>query len=117
MAAKRPDPGTLYCSFCYGSEHEVKALVAGPGVYICDACTELSQKAIKGKRIPGFPGPDALDSDRLLDRLAPASFAVGAAERSLRDQVGALRRKGVTWEQIGAALGTSRQAAHQRFSE
>jgi ATP-dependent Clp protease ATP-binding subunit ClpX len=31
-------PTTLYCSFCGRSQHEVKKLIAGPAVYICDAC-------------------------------------------------------------------------------
>ena len=28
--------GTLYCSFCGKSQHEVKKLIAGPNVFICD---------------------------------------------------------------------------------
>jgi hypothetical protein len=49
-AQKRPiaderdvEPGeiTLYCSFCGCSQHEVTQLIAGPSVYICDACVSL----------------------------------------------------------------------------
>ena len=32
---------TLYCSFCGKSQHEVKKLIAGPSVFICDECIEL----------------------------------------------------------------------------
>jgi len=32
---------TLYCSFCGKSEHEVRKLIAGPSVFICDECVEL----------------------------------------------------------------------------
>jgi hypothetical protein len=32
---------TLYCSFCGKSQHQVKKLVAGPAVYICDECVDL----------------------------------------------------------------------------
>src|SRR5215831_6363971 len=32
---------TLYCSFCGKSQHEVRRLIAGPTVYICDGCVEL----------------------------------------------------------------------------
>ncbi len=32
---------TLYCSFCGKSQHEVRKLIAGPNVFICDACTDL----------------------------------------------------------------------------
>jgi hypothetical protein len=34
-------PKTLYCSFCGKSQHEVRKLIAGPTVYICDECIEL----------------------------------------------------------------------------
>jgi ATP-dependent Clp protease ATP-binding subunit ClpX len=36
----------LKCSFCGKSEKEVDKLVAGPGVYICDACVELCNQVI-----------------------------------------------------------------------
>ena len=29
---------TLYCSFCGKSQHEVKKLIAGPSVFVCDEC-------------------------------------------------------------------------------
>ena len=32
---------TLYCSFCGKSQHEVKKLIAGPSVFICDECIDL----------------------------------------------------------------------------
>jgi ClpX C4-type zinc finger/Glyoxalase superfamily protein len=34
-------PKTLYCSFCGKSQHQVKKLIAGPAVYICDECVDL----------------------------------------------------------------------------
>jgi ClpX C4-type zinc finger/Glyoxalase superfamily protein len=34
-------PRTLYCSFCGKSQHEVRKLIAGPSVFICDACVDL----------------------------------------------------------------------------
>ena len=33
---------TLYCSFCGKSQHEVRKLIAGPTVFFCDECVELS---------------------------------------------------------------------------
>jgi ClpX C4-type zinc finger len=32
---------TLYCSFCAKSQHDVRMLIAGPGVFICDECVDL----------------------------------------------------------------------------
>lgn len=37
---------TLYCSFCGKSQHEVKKLIAGPSVYICDECVSLCDEII-----------------------------------------------------------------------
>ena len=36
----------LYCSFCGKSQHEVRKLIAGPTVFICDECVELSKSNI-----------------------------------------------------------------------
>ena len=38
---------TLYCSFCGKSQHEVKKLIAGPTVFICDECVELCVEIIR----------------------------------------------------------------------
>ena len=38
---KGPTNGDLLCSFCGKKQDEVKKLVAGPSVYICDECIEL----------------------------------------------------------------------------
>ncbi|MGE0702196.1 MAG: ClpX C4-type zinc finger protein, partial [Hyphomicrobiaceae bacterium] len=34
------EKNTLYCSFCGKSQHEVRKLIAGPTVFICDECVE-----------------------------------------------------------------------------
>ncbi len=43
MTEKRKDGSgkLLYCSFCGKSQHEVRKLIAGPSVYICDECVDL----------------------------------------------------------------------------
>ncbi len=38
---------TLYCSFCGKSQHEVRKLIAGPNVFICDECVELCMDIIR----------------------------------------------------------------------
>ena len=38
---------TLYCSFCVNSQHEVRNLIAGPTVFICDECVELCMDIIR----------------------------------------------------------------------
>jgi ATP-dependent Clp protease ATP-binding subunit ClpX len=46
MMAKYENQKQLKCSFCGKSQDQVKRLVAGPGVYICDECIELCQEII-----------------------------------------------------------------------
>jgi hypothetical protein len=42
----RPAAAGLACTFCGTSQYEVRKLIAGPGVYICDACVELTRGVI-----------------------------------------------------------------------
>ncbi|GAB4192705.1 MAG: ATP-dependent Clp protease ATP-binding subunit ClpX [Wenzhouxiangellaceae bacterium] len=44
---KGGDGKILYCSFCGKSQHEVRKLIAGPSVYICDECVELCNDIIR----------------------------------------------------------------------
>ena len=57
MPDKKGSPGekTLYCSFCGKSQHEVKKLIAGPSVFICDECIELCNDIIRDEA----PGAEA----------------------------------------------------------
>ena len=41
------DEKLLYCSFCGKSQHEVRKLIAGPSVYVCDECVELCNEIIR----------------------------------------------------------------------
>ncbi|MEL6280484.1 MAG: ATP-dependent Clp protease ATP-binding subunit ClpX [Pseudomonadota bacterium] len=63
---------TLYCSFCGKSQHEVRKLIAGPTVFICDECVELCMDIIREeaknslvKSSDGVPTP--LEICRVLD--------------------------------------------------
>ena len=49
MTDKRKDGSgkLLYCSFCGKSQHEVRKLIAGPSVYICDECVDLCNDIIR----------------------------------------------------------------------
>ena len=44
----------LYCSFCGKSQHEVRKLIAGPTVFICDECVELCMDIIKEESKDNF---------------------------------------------------------------
>ena len=58
---------TLYCSFCGKSQHEVRKLIAGPTVFICDECVELcmdiireEHKSARVKSRDGVPTPSEI---------------------------------------------------------
>ena len=47
MSEKPGSEKLLYCSFCGKSQHEVRKLIAGPSVFICDECIELCNDIIR----------------------------------------------------------------------
>ena len=53
----------LYCSFCGKSQHEVKKLIAGPSVFICDECIELCNDIIRDEVPAESGGTKASKSD------------------------------------------------------
>ena len=74
------DKGTLFCSFCGKSQHEVRKLIAGPTVFICDECVELCMDIIREehkdsvqKNHEGVPTP--LDINNVLDE-----YVIGQAK-------------------------------------
>lgn len=46
---------SLTCTFCRKSEHEVRKLVAGPGVYICDQCVAIAHRIVSEGAPPAAP--------------------------------------------------------------
>ncbi|PHS28294.1 MAG: ATP-dependent Clp protease ATP-binding subunit ClpX [Robiginitomaculum sp.] len=72
---------TLYCSFCGKSQHEVRKLIAGPTVFICDECVELCMDIIRdeakntlSKSSDGVPTPHEI-CDVLNDYVIGQSYA------------------------------------------
>jgi len=65
MADKKGASGekVLYCSFCGKSQHEVKKLIAGPSVFICDECIELCNDIIRDEAPAEGAGAKAPKSD------------------------------------------------------
>lgn len=52
----------LYCSFCGKSQHEVFKLIAGPGVFICEKCTDLCVAIVleEGAELKNMPTLESL---------------------------------------------------------
>jgi len=105
----------LRCSFCKKSDSEVGKLIAGPGVHICDTCVGACNRLLDAMPA-SFSGWDSMSDAELLAALKPAESTVEAVRSVLQAQIEALRKRGVTWAEIGQALGISRQAAWERFS-
>jgi len=66
---KNDDGKLLYCSFCGKSQHEVRKLIAGPSVFICDECVELCNDIIREElqenapeSSEGLPKPQEINS-------------------------------------------------------
>ena len=66
----------LYCSFCGKSQHEVRKLIAGPTVFICDECVELCMDIIREehktslvKSKEGVPSPKEIKGDAFFAHL------------------------------------------------
>ena len=109
----------MRCSFCGRLHTEVAKLIAGPGIYICDACVDKCV-AILGEGAPAEPAslPEwaSMSDEELLQRIPFIATSAANIEAGLRDRVHELRDRGVTWAHIGAALGMTRQSAWERFS-
>jgi biotin operon repressor len=103
------------CSFCGKRESQVTRLVGGPTARICDGCIAICNTVIEATPSQ-FGGWDAMSDEQLLSSLKPAATAVEASRRLVKSHVGALRKRGASWQAIGDALGISRQAAWERFS-
>ncbi len=61
MSEKTGGEKLLYCSFCGKSQHEVKKLIAGPSVFICDECIELCNDIIREET----QGAEAAQADEI----------------------------------------------------
>jgi ATP-dependent Clp protease ATP-binding subunit ClpX len=66
MATNASDSkNTLYCSFCGKSQHEVRKLIAGPTVFICDECVELCMDIIREEtKTSGLKTTDGVPTPR-----------------------------------------------------
>ena len=61
MPKKKDDTDNLFCSFCGKNQSEVRKLIAGPAVYICDECIQLCSEIIEEET-----ERDARETDRIL---------------------------------------------------
>lgn len=107
------------CSFCMKPSTQVRKLIAGPGVYICDECVDLCVRILTEgvEGLPKSPPWENIDDlQQALDLLPKVAKAGAQAEENLTALVRRARALGGTWARIGEALGMTRQSAWGRFS-
>ncbi len=87
MADKGSSEKLLYCSFCGKSQHEVRKLIAGPSVFICDECVELCNDIIReeiqqaqGQKGGGSDLPTPHEISEILDQYV---IGQGQAKKAL----------------------------------
>jgi ClpX C4-type zinc finger len=111
---------TSRCSFCTKPDDQVETLVAGAGVFICNECVELCALVIANKRTggptPRVPFWEQLEDQALLEHLPRIEAVRDQVDDDLRAWVAEARRRELSWDRIGEALGMKRQSAWERFA-
>jgi hypothetical protein len=108
------------CSFCTKDSGSVERLVAGAGVFICDECVALCAQLVEEAQAAG-PSPrlpmwEQVDDAALLAHLPRIEAVRDQVDDDLRAWVAEARRRELSWDKIGAALGMKRQSAWERFA-
>ena len=68
--SKNSSKNTLFCSFCGKSQHEVRKLIAGPTVFICDECVELCMDIIREEnKVISSPNTASVETPKELYKL------------------------------------------------
>jgi ClpX C4-type zinc finger len=108
------------CSFCTKDAESVGTLVAGAGVFICNECVGLCSEIIASKAgsgpPPRIPAWEQVDDEALLAHLPRIEAVRHQVDDDLRAWVGEARRRELSWDRIGEALGMKRQSAWERFA-
>jgi hypothetical protein len=110
------------CSFCGKPSTEVQRLVAGPGVYICNECVELSAAIIDdaGRATAEESSRRRsqhvdLTTDEMLTMVPALVRSLDRVERELAAWVNRLRQREVDWPTIASACGLTADEARRRF--
>ena len=109
---------TLYCSFCGKSQHEVKKLIAGPSVFVCDECIDLCNEIIRDELPAGDESKEArsdlptpaeikatLDGYVIGQEPAKRTLAVADTRYEARQRISQERRAYVPTRSFGGGPG------------
>jgi ClpX C4-type zinc finger len=115
------EPVLASCSFCKKDNRQVKRLIAGPGVYICDECVALCDQLVDQETTPE---PSAARREQFTNRSAAEILGMlpglartaAEVEGELHRWVLSLRALGTTWAAIAGALEVDEDVARDRFA-
>ena len=111
---------TWSCSFCGRNGADDTKYAGGLGALMCTDCLDSFCAAFAAPenadaKVLGWSDEDMSDAD-MLARLPLIAATAGQVDRYLREWVGLIRQRHISYAEIGKALGVSRQAAWERFS-
>lgn len=119
------NPATKLCSFC-GVQGAADTLFAGGlGAMMCHDClnffhdkysSDAGRESISLRSKPQLPWDEMSDAE-LLSKLPLIAATATQVVSFLGDWVHLARERGLSWTEIGKAMGVSRQAAWERFSQ
>lgn len=107
------------CSFCGVPGTATTEFAGGLGALMCRSCVERYHHIFvtpEKKAAVRRPWYDEMDDETALATLPKILQAADQVEDFAREWVEVLRDRGLSWAEIGRAMGVSRQAAWQRFS-
>lgn len=112
--AQQPEGHDLWCNhFCQGYPDDRSETRSNGDGEVDAVARETDSTGLEALNRTSHPVRDAAGFRTIRAAMAD----VRAAENALREAVRAARAEGDSWTVIGAALGTSRQAAHERFGK
>src|SRR5688572_18570954 len=99
--AEQASQRSLFCSFCGKDSASVKAMIAGPTVFICNACVAVCNQCLGGESVPVQRTDwDQYPDEELVGLLARTAAIADGASEMLNSHVDAQRKRDVTWEAI-----------------
>ncbi len=123
MTATFPTAPVLTCSFCNKSATQVKKLIAGPGVFICDECIGLCNE-ILDEEVGGASPPDQTKAawsladgpiEELLSSFGHMAAACGTFEARLAQWATTLHARGVSVADLASHAQLTESEAADRF--
>jgi hypothetical protein len=107
------------CSFCGADWSPQRRFAGGFGAQICAECiarySDMFSTAAKLKAATRPPWNE-MSNEQMLESLPDIVATSEQVDEFLHGWVGLLRERGISWQEIGLALGVSRQAAWERFT-